>query len=277
MKKITTILLTAGMIVGISAFCTSVSAREITFDQQVLLDNEKGTFTITGIEEDGTLGYTLKAKVENKTEDTGLMFSVDSGYINGVDANPLWASEVPAGKTDNSDITFTDYELHENGITEYTDIELHIKLYDSEDYTDYAEDVVHIYPYGEENATTFVREDKDTDNVIIDNEYAKVVVTGYNPDGWLGYEVGVYYENKTENSIMFSVDEASINDIVMDPFYANSLDAGKCEFDTIDWYNSDLEENNISEVNKIEFKLQAYNNDDYSSSNYFEEIITLNP
>lgn len=43
------------------------------------------------------------------------------------------------------------------------------------------------------------------------------------------------------------------------------------------WSDSTLEENGITNVETIEFKLRAYDADDWSASDLVNEVITLNP
>lgn len=71
-------------------------------------------------------------------------------------------------------------------------------------------ETIHIYPYGEDKAVKFVREAQATDNVIIDNNYITVIVTGYEKDDIFGYTVNLFLLNKTDKNVMFSVDEASV-------------------------------------------------------------------
>lgn len=49
-------------------------------------------------------GYTLKAQLENKSTEKTYMFSVESASINGVQCDPMFASEVAAGKKANEEI-----------------------------------------------------------------------------------------------------------------------------------------------------------------------------
>lgn len=66
-------------------------------------------------------GYTLKAQLENKSTEKTYMFSVESASINGVQCDPMFASEVAAGKKANEEINFSTDTLEENGIVEYAD------------------------------------------------------------------------------------------------------------------------------------------------------------
>lgn len=255
------------------------SKNEITFTEMVAVDNDECSIKITGIEADNMWGYTIKALLENKSAEKTYMFSVETAAINGVQCDPSFATEVAAGKKSNVEISFSGDELEENGITEYTDIELTFRVYDSNDWTAdaVAKETIHIYPYGEDKAVNFVREAQDSDNVIIDNDYVSVIVTGYEKDEIWGYTVNLFLLNKTDKNVMFSVDEASVNGFMADPFYATSVSAGKCAFSSMAWSDTTFEENSIREVETIEFKFRAYDEDNWSGDDFANETITLNP
>jgi hypothetical protein len=252
---------------------------QLTFDETTIIDNDECTVKITEIDPDNLWGYTLKANLENKSAEKNYMFSVESAAINGVQCDPVFATEVAAGKKANSDISFSSSSLEEYGIQEYTDIELTFRVYDSDDWLadNVAKETVHIYPYGTDKATTYVREAQSTDIVLVDNDYVTAVVTGFDPDNLWGYTVNLYLENKTDTTVMFSVDNASVNGYMADPFYATSVAPQKCAFSSISWSSSDFEQNGISEVNEIEMLFKAYDSDNWQSDSYFEDVITLNP
>lgn len=253
--------------------------NEVSFEELTVVDNEYCTIKITGIEPDNMWGYTLNTYLENKSADTTYMFSVDTAAINGVQTDTLFASEVAPGKKSNEGIIFTDTALEDNGVGDYTDIELSFRVYDSNDWM--AEPVastsIHVYPYGEEKATAFSREVKETDQIIVDNEYVTIIVTACQEDSLWGYTADLFLVNKTDVSVMFSVDEASVNGFMADPFYADSVEAGKCAFSTITWFSSTLEENGIVDVESIEFNIRAYDNTDWMAEDFANEAVTLNP
>lgn len=257
----------------------AATAAVISFQEVTVVDNEYCTIKITGIEPDNMWGYTLKAYLENKSADKTFMFSIDSASVNGVETDTLFATEVAAGKKSNEDISFMDSALEENNIGDFTDIALHFRVYDSNDWT--AEPVatpsIHIYPYGEENAVAYTREAQPADNVIVDNAYVTVIVTGYEHDTILGYTANLFLVNKADVPVMFSVDEASVNGYMAEPFYADSVGAGNCAFSAISWSDTTLEENNITEIQTIEFLLRVYNEDDWTADDFVNETITLNP
>lgn len=252
---------------------------EISFTEMVAIDNEECTIKITGIDADNMWGYTINALLENKSAEKIYMFSVDSAAINGVKCDPFFASEVAAGKKSNEEISFSVDALEDNGITDFTDIELTFRVYDSEDWLAdaVAKETVHIYPYGEDKAVKFVRESQPSDNVIVDNEYVTVIVTGYEEDDIWGYTANLFLVNKTDKNVMFSVDDASVNGFMADPLYATTVSAGNCAFSSMSWADTTFEENGITEVETIEFKLRAYDDDDWFAEDFANETVTLNP
>lgn len=114
----------------------STVEREAQSTDIVLFDNDSCSMTVTGFEHDDICGYTVKAYLVNKTN-KDLTFYCDDASINGYMADPLWATTVAAGKTSNSDISWSNSTLEENGIDESSieEIELPITVYPSEDLT----------------------------------------------------------------------------------------------------------------------------------------------
>lgn len=253
--------------------------EEVDFENVIVVDNSECSIKITGIDPDNMWGYTLNVNLENKSADKTYMFSVSDAAINGVQSDPFFATEVAAGKKANADISFSDSTLEDNGITVFTDIELSFRVYDSNDWTveAVAEETTHIYPHGADEATTFVREPQSSDEILIDNEYVTATIIGYEEEGTWGYTVNLFLQNKTDATAMFSVDEASVNGYMADPFYATSVGAGKCAFSSMSWSDTTFEENDITSVEEIEFKFRAYNGDDWTADDFANELIILNP
>ena len=253
--------------------------NQITFNGLVAVDNAECSIKITEIDPDNIWGYTLKVQLENKSSDKAYMFSVESAAINGVQCDPFFASEVSAAKKANDEISFTDGDLEKIGIKDYTDIELTFRVYDSNDWSadDVVKETVHIYPYGEDKAEKYVRIPQASDNVIVDNEYVTATVIGYEEDEIWGYTVNLFLLNKTDKDVMFSVEEASVNGYMADPFFAKTVYSGMCAFASMSWSDTTLEENGITAIEEIEFNLRVYNDDDWFEDDWVNETVTLNP
>ncbi len=251
----------------------------ISFVPVTAVDNEQCSITITDIDPDNMWGYTLKATFENKSSDKNYMFSVYSAHINGVYCDPFFASEVAPGKKSVEEISFSTDTLEENGIVDFTDIEITFHVSDYDDWTAdlIADETVHVYPYGEDKATTFVREPQATDTILADNEYVTVIITDYYNDDIWGYTANMFIVNKTDKELMVSVENASVNGYMADPFFADSVMPGKCTFTSMSWSTDTFAEIGVTDVEEIEFTLVVYDWNDWMSDRFVNETIILNP
>lgn len=258
---------------------TEAAVTPVAFEEITVVDNDACLVKITGIEPDDFWGYALKVYLENKSADKTFMYSVTTASINDVMADPMFATEVAPGKKSNETVSFMTAELENHSIGDFTDISLNFRVSDSEDWMadPVAVSNVHVYPYGEEKAVSYVREAQSTDTVLVDNDAVTIIATGYDPENIWGYTVNLFIVNKTDTTIMLAADEASVNGFMLDPFYATSVDAGKCAFSDISWFESDFEENGIADVENIEFTLRVYNEEDWSDEDFANELITLTP
>lgn len=256
---------------------TMALADDITFSEMIVVDNEECTIKITAIDPDDWMGFALKVYLENKSSTKTYMYSVDNASINGLASDPFWATEVSPGKKANSTISFMDSTLKEQGITKYTDIELSFRVYDTDDWMadNVAEVTVHVYPYGEDKVETYSRTAQESDILLADNNDITAIVTGCGLDELWGYGVKLHLVNKTNNPVMFSVEDVSVNGFMLDPFWAFELEAGKTAASNFTWFESDFKENDISTVEEVEFTFIAYDSDSFDR--LFEKHFILNP
>lgn len=251
------------------------------FEEITLVDNEHCIIKITGIDPDNMWGYTLNAYFENKSKDTSYQFSIHGASVNGVQTDPFFGTEVLPGKKSNNEISFIDSALSDNDVGEYTDIELYFNVHDADDWL--ADPVVdesfHIYPLGKENTIIFEHKDDPQDTIILDNEYAKIIVTGYEIDDIWGYATNLCIINKTDVEIMVSVNDASINGYMMDPFFGCSVLPHALYYTSVYWSEESFEENKLTykDIEEIEFNLRVTDVNDWMAAPYAEESILLNP
>ena len=253
-----------------------VAPSEIEFDELTVVDNEECLLKITGIDPSNIWGYSLKALLENKSSDKTYMFAVMSAAINGVESDPLFATEVAPGKKSNETISFSDSSLQEKGVGEITDIEIEYRVYDTDDWMadPVAQDVFHVFPLGEDKATKYKREAQSTDVVLADNEHVSVILIGTEEDPIWGYTLNLYIENKTDRKVMVSVEDVSVNGFMADPLFAREVGAKRSAFTNISWMDSAFEENGIDTVESIEMTMHAYDSENYGDD-YFKDTITL--
>jgi len=246
----------------------------------VIIDDENCSFTITSVEESGFWGFSLKVLCENKA-DIDLMFSWDNVSVNSYMADPFWATEVAAGKKSNTEISFSDSTLERCNIESIDEIVFTLIIYDSNDWLAdrlISEEFV-IYPTGlDANSIIYpTRKPTATEQIVIDNESCTFIIESENTDSLWGYTLICYLENKTPEPLMYSWDNVSVNGFMVDPYWATSVQPGKRCYSDISFSNSKFEENGISSVEEIEFKLRIYDSDSWSAPDVVNEVFSYSP
>lgn len=257
---------------------TQPTTAQPVFEELVLVDDEHCTFKIMAVDNQSIWGYTLKVFLENKT-DKDLMFSLNDVSVNGYMCDPFWATTVNAGMKSNSEVNFSASDLERSGITEVTEIEFELNVYDSNDWT--ADKLVDedftVYPLGRDAVRHQERQSQPGDMVLFDTAQCAMIITGFEPEGMMGYEVHVYLKNKTDEDLMFSLNDPAVNGFMCDPFWAMELDDGKAANTTITWLRSSLEENGITQVESLSLPVRVYPEDDWTAKAYIDETFTVKP
>ena len=244
-----------------------------------IIDNEGYSMTVEGIDENGVNGYTVKVLVENKSSDTNYALTAQKVYVNGVQVEADFYSMVDAGEQDETEINIKD--LKKYGLSEYSDIEIEVLAYNSEDITkkELPNETAHIYPLGKDKAGKFEYEIKATDQVLVDNEYVKVVYVGSEEDEDDGYLANIYIVNKTDTQITVDATNVSINGYMAGAYYEQYISAGKLSLSGIQWYGETFKENDIDEskINDIEFSLDIYPPENIEAEHFFNGMLKITP
>ena len=245
-----------------------------------LVDNEQVAVHIVNIENNVHTGMQLRIQCENRT-DRALLFSWDMVSVCGFMYDPFWAEEVSAGKTANSTVYLDTYELEQMDVTSVDEISFTLRVVDSENWMEapLVEEACTVYPTGR-NADTLIlpnRAATEDQVVLADNEDLRFVIEWADEEDSSAYTVYVYMENKTDRNLMYAWDLVSVNDVMIDPFWAMSVAAGKKACSEVTFYRSELESNGITEVSDIEFTLLVSDYDDWEADYLLEETYTYQP
>ena len=244
-----------------------------------MFDDEKCLVKITGIDPENDWGYTVNVYLENRLMDENLYFDAGITSVNGIEAASFIAAELPAGKNTNEEIRLLDRKLYMPDVGDFTDIELTFAVapYDlSGDVA--AQESVHIYPYGEENAVKYVRAAQPEDIVLVDNDDASIIVTGFEMDSVWGYTVDLYLVNKTDRDLCLGCYAYSINGIEADLDGSQNVRGGHVMFSSMTWSASALEEKGIETVEEIEIQYCLFDPGPRESPvNETNETVTLKP
>lgn len=244
-----------------------------------LIDNDDVTVLITDIENNEHLGMQLRIQCVNKT-DRALMFSWDMVSVCGYMYDPMWAEEVAPGKTVNSTIDLDTYALEKMGIISVDEITFTLRVFDSENWMEQplVQDVFTIYPTGLTAETArFPARDVENGVVVAEDDNIRFVIEWADAEDADAFTVYVYMENKTDRNLMYSWDMVSINDMMVDPFWATVVAAGKKACSEITFYRSELSDNGITDITNVEFTLLVSDYDDWEGGNLLETTFVYNP
>ena len=246
----------------------------------IIVDDENCTFTIIDIKENGFMGVTLNVLCENKTAGE-LMFVWDEVSVNGYMVHPFWAHSVAAGKKSIDEISFSNSNLKRCNITSVDEIVFTLRVYDNDDW--YADNLVDdefvVYPTGlDANSVVYPeRSISASEQVIIDNESCIFIIESVETDAFRGYTINCYLENKTSDWLLFLWDDVSVNGYMVDPYWADSVAAGKKSYAEIYFVNDELERCNITSVDEIVFVLIVDDYDDRSADYLVEDEFAVYP
>lgn len=222
---------------------------------------------------------------ENKNPEEELFLSLQDGAINGVYALIPQSICLKPGETSEEwviDILseqygeFYDFNVYD--FDEYTDISF--LIYDI--YDKGMQKVVHVYPYGEENAIKHKRESKPTDEALIDNEYVTVTVVGYESNSIGNDTVNLFIENKSDTNIAWKREPVSmINGIEVTEkanYSTRIIQPYCCSYESIQLFSEriNLAENNITSIENWELILKIWYGEAWDNE-LLNETFTITP
>ena len=247
--------------------------------QQVLVDREDLYFAIRDVKDDGALGYTWQVYVENRT-DKNLMFSFERVAVNGVMCDPYWAEVIAAGKKGNCEIVWLRDSLDQRQITDVRKVEFTLNIYNDDIYTEapLMHDAFTVYPLGQDDSAdkNVVRKLTLADQILVDNRDCTILVTGFEPDNSWGYVMNLYLVNKTDQDLVFNVDDSWINDNPCFTYWTEIVTAGNAAYSSILWEKADLEESEIQVVRKISLPMLVYS-DQETEEALIDETFKIKP
>lgn len=261
---------------------TSSSLSKIDFEEMTVVDNETCTIKVTDVTYSKKEGYNFEVYLENKSEDQAYIFSTYDTSVNGVMTYSSLYTTLEARENATADLYIIGTDLAKIGVEKYTDVEVEFTLQDPDSYETLLSETVHIYPYGEDKAETYVRKAQKSDTVIVDNEYAQVIVTGYENDEYGQYVVNFYMVNQYDAEIFIRTNNIYLNQYEADTYCSVILPAGKVAFREMAWTEDDLEAlgldemiNGVEDFEEITFELEIIDWEPYDT--LYTDNITLNP
>ncbi|MBR2836509.1 MAG: hypothetical protein IKE43_12480 [Coriobacteriales bacterium] len=247
----------------------------------VAVDNENITIAVLGYignNESYTNAFALDVFLENKTDQT-LTFAVDNAVVNGYMFDPYYAVTLTPHKQVRATVGWSANGLAQRGIDEVTSITIGVRVYDANDYSvpKLLDDMFTLYPKGYSAVQDNPREAQPTDVVLYDGENATVIMTSYGEGSWGGFEIGLYVENKTDQTVRFNIDSAALNGTDSNPYWGIVLYPNAKAYSSVTWSTNTLEKIGLTkeDISEVTWNIYARDNSSYSAPKLFEEKQTI--
>ena len=245
--------------------------------ETVLLDNEFCTFSVGPVSVNEMAGMQVNVTCVNKTQES-LDFAWSNVSVCGMMYDPQWAVTVSAGETMESQVEIDTYALETMDVQSVDEITFQLSVTSSENWMDapYVAEYFTIYPTGL-NADTVIypiREEVASEVVLVDDENLTFIAE-FVEEQDLYYVVRCYMVNKTQETLMTSWENVTVNGLAVDPFWTTLIAPGKSAYAQVQFANSDLQALGIETVEEIAFNLMAYNEADWAE--LVNQAVTYQP
>lgn len=238
---------------------------KITIAETILVDEDGITITAKSLETDGLFGPQIKLLIENNSG-KDLCFQCRNTSINGYMIDGIMSTTVANGKKANASLTFSESDLELCEIKQIADVELNFYIFDKNDWEKYLEtDVIQIKT---SIADTFEYIYNENGHLVYEGNGLKIIIKGLLENTSIfGPEVVVYIENNSDKDLTVQVRNVSINNFMVTSLFSSDVIKGKRIIDTITFFDSELEENNIITIENIELYFTVFD------ENNFETIV----
>lgn len=240
-----------------------ISKKTVTIEEAVILDEAGIKITAKSIDTNSFLGPELKLLIENNS-DINVTVQVNNLSINGYMIMPLISADVASGKKANDSISFTQSELDACGIETIADIAFNFHIFDSDSWDTYLDsDMIQIKTSAAEG---FVYTYDDSGEVAYDANDIKIVIKGLDKnDSIIGPGIIVYIHNNSDQNITVQTNNVSINGFMVDGLFSSDITAGKHCISSITFLSSQLEENEITDIQTAELCFTISNADNWKT------------
>lgn len=239
------------------------SKSDVSIEETVLVEENGIKITAKSLVEDEFFGPEIKLLIENNSG-KNLTFQCRNASVNGYMVDTMMSVDVADGKKANDSLTFSDSDFEQCGIETIANIEMAFHIFTTEDWDTYLDtDMIQLKTSATDE---FVQTYDDSGEVAYEGNDIRVVIKGLSEDASImGPGIVVYIENMGDKDITVQAREVSINGFMVDSIFSCDVVAGKRAVDTITFMESDLEENEITEITDVELFFHIFGMEDWDT------------
>ncbi len=246
-----------------SAVSSKAADKDVTIEEAVLFDQDDIVITAKSLNMKGFFGPEVKLLIENNSE-RSVTVQTRNTSVNGYMVETMLSADVAPSKKANDELTLMRSDLEAAGITTIADLEFSFHIFDSESWDTIIDSDPVIVTTSVYDGFEYMYD--DSGELVYDEDDIKIVVKGLSEnDSIWGPGIVVYIENNTDNVVMIQARDVSINGFMIDPIFSCDISAGKHAIDAITFMSSDLESNEIEQINTCELSFQIMDYDSWDT------------
>ncbi len=255
---------------NISTDTSNETKIDVTLEETVIFDQNDVKITAKEIVTDSIWGQGIKILIENNSS-SDVAVGCDALAVNGYMVSDLMYETVTAGQKSNATINCLSSELEKAGITNIGEVDVWFYLSDDSYHRIYESEqpsVIKTSAYDSIDSSLEI-EGKE----ILNQDGVRIVAQYVDEDSFWGKSVLIYAENNSGHNISLTCNDESINGFMIDGYYYANIKDGYKAFDTIEFFDSTLEENDIDKIENIKMKFTCLDTDSYQrlfESDYVE-------
>jgi hypothetical protein len=239
----------------------AASSKDITIDEQVLLNQDDIVITAEEYVYDSIWGEGIKVLVENNS-DQNITVGCNALIVNDYMITDLFSADVAAGKKSNETIYLSSSELEAAGIETVGQVEMYFYVYDESWNKLFDSDCVTVQTSEYANMDT-TPNDEGTE--LYNEGGIRIVGKTVDENSFWGTAILLYIENTSGRNVTIQCDDMSINGFMMTPYFSCDVYDGKKAIDDITIMSSELEDNGIESIDDVELKFNIYDADTYDT------------
>ena len=244
-------------------------AADESIEEQIIMDQDGIKVTAKSLDKSGMFGPAVKVLIENESG-KDVTVQARNASVNGYMTETMFSAEVQNGKKANEELIFMNSGLKKAGIDTIADMEFNLHVFDPSTYQNiFDSDVITLKtPAAETYEYTF----DDSGEVAYEGNGIKVVIKGLDEEGVMGPGIVTYIENSGDKGITVQTRDVSINGFMVDPIFSADVLPGKHAISTITFMTSELEKNDIKEIQDVELSFHLF-----ESANIMNNIADSDP
>jgi len=254
---------------------TDSSPKDVSIDEQVLLDRDGVVVTAKSYSKDSIWGDGIKLLVENNTSQN-LTVSCRDLIVNHYMVSELFSCSVAAGKKNNETLTLSSSDLKEAGIQTVAEVEVSFHVYDSDSWDTYFDSDSITIKTSEYGNVEYIPNDSGVE--LFNNGQIRIVGKYVNEDTFWGTGILLYMENNSSQKITVQTRNFSVNGFMMTPLFSKTVCSGRMAMGEITLLSNEMEENGIETVEEVELSFHIYDDKTYNTVVDTDPItFTVNP